>query len=220
MAVNYSTYDYTERKQLTHINAYAGAVLKVYTSTVQIMSDVWEDLPFALVWNAAERQPVEMGIQSLADATVDATPEVIEAWKNWVSEKAYAATMARIERHAAEPTTGKVVVVKRGRKDKGLQGKIVFVKEMPYSMGYRASMLPKLCIAKDDHTVTMAGYGGKTFKRYVNVAWVWAHNTEVVNPTEYMTDAVERATKNAAAAVKSAVEQLTSRWRITYDWRY
>jgi hypothetical protein len=74
-----------------------------------------------------------------------------------------------------------MVKVVSGRNSKGTIGKVTYIKDMPYQMGYRTHLIPKLCIALSDDKVTMTGRYGRTYDKYTNVAWVWARNCKVLN---------------------------------------
>jgi len=163
-------------EEVVHSGVHAGRVLAEYSQTVRIMSDVWEPCKFALVWT--DKGPVE--ISEPKDVVVDATPEVLELLRQWFYNRALSSLKSAATEKAVHPTPGKVVQVKRGRKDLGKVGKVVFMKEMPYSMGYREAYLPKLCVALDGTTTQVAGKYGKTFTRYSNTIWVWAKNVDVV----------------------------------------
>lgn len=99
---------------------------------------------YALVWNpekkCAERETyaTTRGWTYPNGATVDATPEVIQAYKDWQKEQAesYAREQAEIE--AKNPTKGKKVKVIGGRKHKGEEGIIFWRGANKFQTYYRA----------------------------------------------------------------------------------
>ena len=99
------------------------------------------------------------------------------------------------------------VVKGRDKSVKGSVGKVVVVKEMQYSMGYRSSVAPKLGIALDDVMVEVVR-NGKTYTNYKNMIWVWAHNCEVVNPTPDAEYAVKCALSRTESYMRSLKDQI------------
>lgn len=122
-----------------------GCVLKKGWQTVQVMSDIWEEAPFALVWDGEKprelrtdyRRGGEFGLVDLewsghysGEAEVDATPETLAAYAAYEKaredaefEKRRAAAQERAEQEAREPKAGRWVKVVRGRKvPQGIQG--------------------------------------------------------------------------------------------------
>lgn len=179
-----TTFDYTTK---TMITANEGLVLSTGTRLAQIMSDVWENEAYAIVWSPEKgmTQQVHLYYADMdrngkrGSATVDATPEVKAAFREW-QIKLEMEAMARkdyVERRKI--VKGSIVKVTKGRSNKGLVGKVVAETQGTYNMGYRASSERKLAIALDDVTITVAGRNGRSYERNVNVAWVWAFNCEL-----------------------------------------
>jgi hypothetical protein len=198
-------------------NAYQGATLSIFTSCDRVMSDIWEHRLHALVWDADTGKAIDILLVSDGNpgvgGKVDATPEVIEAYRKANYDRARAVLLQRAEEDSNVAQPGSVVIVKRGRKDLGKVGKVVFIKQMPYQAGYRSYYLPKLCVALDGTKTQVQGKYGKTFDRFTNVIWVWSKNCDVANP-KVDVDSVERRAKEEA---DSLVEQLTSnQYRTNY----
>jgi len=198
-------------------NAYQGATLSIFTSCDRVMSDIWEHRLHALVWDADTGKAIDILLVSDGNpgvgGKVDATPEVIEAYRKANYDRARAVLLQRAEEDSKVAQPGSVVIVKRGRKDLGKVGKVVFIKQMPYQAGYRSYYLPKLCVALDGTKTQVQGKYGKTFDRFTNVIWVWSKNCDVANP-KVDVDSVERRAKEEA---DSLVEQLTSnQYRTNY----
>lgn len=135
---------------------------------------------YATVWNPVTKTPfnVEYGTTRAwtypNHAEVDATPEVRAAYEVWKQAEAdaMAAKMAEVE--AKRPAVGKKVRVVRGRKVPiGTEGIIFWTGGVrAYSPSRWASKSEKIGIALDD-TRDAKGH-------YVNVAWTYAENVEVV----------------------------------------
>lgn len=201
-----TTYEPNTLKLLTdeHVGVYAGKVLAEYYQTTRIMSDVWDRLYYALVWDNGPKV-----IGDPRNVTVDATQDVKDAYWTWYSDRVIQALKNKHISSASVPVPGKVVMVKHGRKDIGKVGKVVYMKDMPYSMGYRSTYLPKLCVALDGDTKQITGKYGKTFTRYTNTIWVWAKNVEVVDPDQPDMDVIRAKASDAADA---AMVRLSSSW--------
>jgi hypothetical protein len=198
-------------------DAFVGATLSIFTSCDRVMSDIWEHRLHALVWDADTGKAIDILLVSDGNpgvgGKVDATPEVIEAYRKANYDRARAVLLQRAEEDSNVAQPGSVVIVKRGRKDLGKVGKVVFIKQMPYQAGYRSYYLPKLCVALDGTKTQVQGKYGKTFDRFTNVIWVWSKNCDVANP-KVDVDSVERRAKEEA---DSLVEQLTSnQYRTNY----
>lgn len=217
MPVSYMKYPAYPAEPYLVENAYQGATLSIFTSCDRVMSDIWEHRLHALVWDADTGKAIDILLVSDGNpgvgGKVDATPEVIEAYRKANYDRARAVLLQRAEEDSKVAQPGSVVIVKRGRKDLGKVGKVVFIKQMPYQAGYRSYYLPKLCIALDGTKTQVQGKYGKTFDRFTNVIWVWSKNCDVANP-KVDVDSVERRAKEEA---DSLVEQLTSnQYRTNY----
>lgn len=143
--------DWTSPKVPTGEVKYAGAVLSIDTNCERVMSDVWEYMTYALVWDAAEGRPTRVflrgeGSEVSATAEVDATPEVVAAHEAWLAareaEKAAAEEARREEAAEArlrEVRRGCRAVVARGRKvAKGTEGRVFWLGNGTY--GWRAGL--------------------------------------------------------------------------------
>ena len=127
--------------------SHEGLVLRTGSESVQIMSDVWGTLHFAEVWNPETGRPERVVLKTVdhqvglyfwydwtkkSYATVDATPEVVEAHETWKQAQEETRTQAAFEANverglqvAREVKKGSLVVVVRGRKvPKGTKGRV------------------------------------------------------------------------------------------------
>jgi hypothetical protein len=220
MTVTYNQYDSATQTWTRHEGAFAGATLGVWSECIRIMSDVWAHEQIALVWNGTSFQTIHLDNSEFSDpakrqfAKVDASPELIEQYRANQTARIYSDLCEeRLERRNLEAkaiTPGSVVVVKRGRKDLGKVGKVVFIKDMPYSAGYRTSYLPKACIALDGQKTTVKGKYGKTFDRYTNVIWVWSKNVDLATVPEQASLTAEDKAGLLRAAQERAEARLIS----------
>ena len=208
MPVTYMEYPgYLEKPYLVK-DAFVGATLSIFWSCDRVMSDVWEDRRHATVWDAAAGKARNfLLVGEGTDGEVDATPEVIAAFRQWRYDALHAMYLEDATNKANVATLGSVVVVKRGRKDQGKVGKVVFIKNMPYQAGYRSQYLPKLCVALDGTKTTVQGKYGKTFERFTNVIWVWSKNCDVANPTVDLEAVKLRAAREADEAVQRLADK-------------
>lgn len=202
MPVTYNQYDAATRTTTRHVDAFKGATLAVWSECIRIMSDVWAHEQRALVYDASERKFRTITLDNSEfssktqpqHATVDAPAELFILYRHDRISNAYTrlleAFKAKKEKERLSVHTGAVVLVKRGRKDIGKVGKVVFIKDMPYSAGWRTLYLPKACIALDGQKTTVQGRYGKSFDRYTNTIWVWVKNLDLakVPPPVEMTD--------------------------------
>ena len=135
---------------------------------------------YATVWNPTTKSPfnVEYGTTRAwtypNHAEVDATPEVIAAYNEYRRVQADKAQVEFLKEEAKKPGKGKKVRVVRGRKVAiGTEGVIFWMGGVRgYSASKWTSKSEKIGIALDD-TRDAQGH-------YVNVAWTYASNVEVV----------------------------------------
>lgn len=155
---------------------FAGATLAVHYNTTRVMSDVWESLPYATVYNAATGK-VEIVWHDGKNAVVDATPEVVAAANAWLltaTADAHKGTwdnrVANAVADAHKVTKGKTVTVVKGRKvPKGTTGEVFWVgpgKSYSYYDRFPADRIGIRDAAGTAH-------------------WTAASNVEVVNPDDY-----------------------------------
>ncbi len=120
-----------------------GTTLEHYARCERIMSDVWDDVSYALVWDAEAGCPKAICLGVSYDrregestiVTIDATPEVLAAYEAWkVAEKARkdAEEAARWEAirmaEAKQPRKGRIIKVVKGRKvPKGTTGVCIWI---------------------------------------------------------------------------------------------
>jgi len=195
------------------VSSHAGATLKVWTEEIQIMSDVWENGLKAMVWDEESQSPKtlivyisgslpvgsELKVQEMA--AVDATPEVLEKYSQWVYNRELDILKGNVTKAAAKIEIGKTVRVVRGRNNKGQSGKVFKLHPSSYRAGYRSISMNKVGIALSDETVPFITSNGKTFNNFKDVAWVWETNIEVENPSQYedFSEVEERAIKRTKA---------------------
>lgn len=164
---------------------FVGATLALHYNSTRVMSDVWENIPYATVYNA-DSGAVEIvwrDRDSAATDTVDATPDVIAAANDWLLKTATANRKAswdsKVDAAVARAKAvekGKTVVVVKGRKvPKGTTGEVFWVgpgKNFGPVPRYRGgwSVKPDLRIGFNAAGVTH---------------WTAATNVEVVNADAY-----------------------------------
>lgn len=154
---------------------FVGATLALHHNSTRVMSDVWETLPYATVFNA-ETGKVEVVWRSSGPATVDATPETIAAANAWLLAAAttarknkWAGKVAAALEAARKPSKGKTVTVVKGRKvAKGTTGTVIWVGAGKSYSYYDSGALR---VGVKDAAGT--------------VHWTAASNVEVVNPDDY-----------------------------------
>ena len=122
---------------------YEGATLKAYWQTERVMSDVWDSVYHADVWDGEKVTTLWLGYEygDNDTVTVDATPEVLAAVAAWEKaeqdRKGLEAEEKRkwlAECEAKRVTVGKTVKVVRGRKVAlGTTGKVLWMGNDPYS---------------------------------------------------------------------------------------
>ncbi len=105
--------------------SYAGAVLKTFSRTERVMSDVYDDVSYADVWDGNDVKTLSTGVMGYNTyaVTVDATPDVVDAANAFVLAKTVAKAkrdlddrIAKAKDKAAEVGRGKSVKVVKGRK--------------------------------------------------------------------------------------------------------
>ena len=139
--------DWTSPKVRSDVVTHQGRVLLLETRTERIMSDVWDSVTVAIVWDDAANTPSEVylgGHESGWDkqAEVDATPERIAAYQAWLNAQEAerdAMRTARLEADAElrirEVKLGCPVVVVHGRKiPKGTTGRVFWFGEKKYGV--------------------------------------------------------------------------------------
>jgi len=174
---------------------YEGAVLEVGSRTVQVMSDIWDTEFYAKVWDEATGKPLDVSLYysnesssektKACKATVDATPEVKEAYRRWKIDRAIEDRFRRrlrdLESEAIVFRKDDIAKVVKGRTATGVEGKVVVVLEKPYRAGWSTSFEKKLGIATSDRTEMVLASNGRKYERYQDVVWVWARNCEKLN---------------------------------------
>jgi hypothetical protein len=152
MAITYS--DDHWKKELRGTTQYEGQVLGRYSQSERVMSDVWEDISYALVWDIEKSEPKHIpvgmsGTKSTTTVTIDAPDdlyEVYEAYEKFVQAQR---ALRELNNHASDRREraekswhtvekGKVMVVVRGRKvPKSTVGRVFWVDDYrnPYRVG-------------------------------------------------------------------------------------
>jgi len=185
------------------------ATLTAKMETVQVMSDIWESQLYVTYWDAAAGKPASAYLpdQGLADVTIDYTPQVFKAYLTYMAklryETAYEKLLDTVQATNMKAVAGSTVKIVGGRPKPGVvtgqEYKVFHVMDRNYGMGYTSVTRPMLGIALDEEKHDTVGKNGKTYQSYKNVAWVWAHNTEVVGAAE--------ATEKALPMIKAQALQ-------------
>ena len=189
----------------------AGTTLFIRTESEQVMSDIWEMITKAFYWDPTQNAIREQWLNDTDVVKVDADyDKILPLIEKAEYGKFLARELESAKDEAENPAVrGREVRVVKGRDKsvKGSVGKVVVVKEMQYSMGYRSSVAPKLGIALNDVMVEVVR-NGKTYTNYKNMIWVWAHNCEVVNPTPDAEYAVKTALSRTESYMRSLKDQI------------
>lgn len=178
---------------------YVGATLALHWNSTRVMSDVWENLPYATVVDADGMvKVVHRDSTKHATDTVDATPAAIDAANAWLLKAATAARKSDWDKKVAAAVAdakalakGKTVVVTRGRKvPVGTTGELFWLGDGRY--GLRAGVR--------DASGT--------------VHWTAASNLDVVNPDDYFDyDAwVTREPDHGALALRDLNSTARDHW--------
>lgn len=187
--------DVTKKSDVIGVDNFAvGYVLFWSREHVQVMSDIWEDQLLVTLWNTEKNAPERVFLQIGETVVPDASPDIVRAYVRYESNRAYEHKLETLRssywKSFAQPSKGSVVRVTRGRAKGGVtpnDGKtypVFHVMEKNYSEGYKSSIRPLLGIALDDEKHEVIGKNGNTYQSYKNIAWVWAHNCEVVGVDE------------------------------------
>jgi hypothetical protein len=198
MAITFERGRYTEDNRWVNevVTIAEGATLKVWSGSIQVMSDVWEMTTYARYWDANAQMIKETPY--VHKATVDATPEVLEQVKKFLLKNATDKALNDARNEAARIVKGSRVRVAKGRTDRGVEGTVVVEIMRPYGIGYRASMMRKLGIATSDVKVPYKAANGRTYDNYRDMVWVWAHNVELVETPEIDLHEVTRIAQDTA----------------------
>lgn len=158
---------------------YVGATLDVGSETVQVMSDVWETARYALVWDATTQKPKK--IQWIISGAEDATPEVVQAYIDYLTDVEFKGLVYEAESKAKVPEVGDTVKVIRGRKNFGFEGVLTHIISRPDQFSYRGGNVTLGAIPLDDEHEVIQTKSGSSWKKYKNVAWI---KTEYLERTE------------------------------------
>jgi hypothetical protein len=155
-------------------------VVGTYTRLERVMSDMWETVRYCMVWDpeTSSFEEKSLGCHDLTvrvgTATVDAPPEVLEAYEaeqaakqatkeHLAAERAALSARKRMETEWHSPKHGKIMQVVRGRKvPKGTIGKVFWMRDGRVGLA--------LSDARDARG------------NYANVAWVDARYLQNVDP--------------------------------------
>lgn len=210
-------YDMVEGKYTKVADAYLetiahGAVLKVGTQTVQIMSDIWGTEKYAVFWNEEKQRPERISYDiddmgwahgNKVHAEVDATDQVRGAYVTYLMERELERLVGSAKDEAQRIVKGCTAKVTRGKTAKGTEGKVIAVIKARYGIGYYSSVEDKLGIATSDVTYKKALPNGKVVDAHQDVVWVWARNcvrTDVpeIDIEPLRQSAAQRALRDAA----------------------
>jgi len=155
-----------------------GSTLYVGTKTYQVMSDIWEQGQFALVWNF-EAMRVEQIDWVQSGSVADATPDIQEMAKGYLIWKdAQIRMMDALREQARQDAVinkGDEVAVVSGRSGKGAKGKVVVIMTYNYKAGWRSNLERKFGIATSDKKIQVAR-NGRVYDNYADMVWAWARN--------------------------------------------
>ena len=194
-----------------------GKTVKVFTRCERIMSDVWEDVTYAVVNNPENNETpwetVRVAITgswgewggSWGTAEVDAPAELIQEYETWVknehAQRERAANELRARSYRATLEKGKIVQVVTGRKvPKGTVGKVFWIGSDQYGQKCGIALTPR----KGKTTKN-----GKTFDSYLDVVFVATKNVQVLGAEsqesmELVQSLWETGETNLPAALKEA----------------
>lgn len=188
---DYSTSEFKKtRVDFDGIPEFAGRCIRFETQCERIMSDVWENFTYVIYWNGPmdnllAGRPAEMcidrgwsGSTYSINATLDATPEVLEAYSAWTAGRQRGEARARalayyderqreeIEARNNPAVRGRYVRVSRGRKVPiGTEGLVFW-------------------IGQDNYGGTKIGIATSTREdsrgRFADVVWTAAKNCDVI----------------------------------------
>jgi len=191
----------------------AGTTLFIRTDSERVMSDVWDMITKAFYWDPVAAAVREQWLDDKTKVVVDADYDKILPLIEKAEYNRFLAREIETAKDEAEnpAVRERMVRVTKGRDKsvKGAVGKVVVIKDMQYSMGYRSSVQPKLGIALDDVKVKVER-NGRVYENYKNMIWVWAHNCEVVNPApdaEYAVKVALSRTDSYMKTLKSYIER-------------
>ena len=195
---------------------YVNLVLsEYYDHSYRVMSDVWGTAHYAVVWDVDNNSTKHILLRvcdyawsNEARVEVDATPEIVEAYHNFMYQRKYQQAYDSMKDQAFADAMrigkGDLVQVKRGRKSKGVSGKVVVAMDAQYGMGYRSSIQKKLGIATSDKMVDVIR-NGKVYSNHADMVWVWAHNCDKLEVPAVDLEAIQSA---ASAAAEAAIARL------------
>jgi hypothetical protein len=197
-----------ERNKEAKVSHHNLVLREYYDNNYRIMSDVWGAAHCAIVWNVEHNKPETLLLRvrdydwdTDARVEIDATPDIKMAYHNYEYNRAYKYQFEKMQSFAESEARvinkGDIVKVVSGRKDKGLQGKVVVKIEARYGMGYRSSMEYKLGVATSDEKEQVFR-NGKVYENYKDVSWVWARNTEKVSVPAVDLEPIREAATAAA----------------------
>lgn len=197
------TWDSLKGRDLDAVETYKGLVLNTYCRDVRVMSDVWDTETVVLVWDPETKTPREIrgeihGYAVLATRAclveVDATPEVIAAYRAYQAEQAAKHAAAASLAYRSAVTTGKIVSVNRGRALR------------------RCGSVGLLFWSQDGQGGTRVGVAltpdQNAKGQFANVVWTYAKNVDVVGAESEEAMKTARTAwernENVRAAVKMA----------------
>lgn len=169
-----------------------GVTLDRGYKTYQVMSDIWEDGQYAVIWD--ETEGCVKTVDWVQSATVDATPEVIAKARQWAWQRRFDLRKGELTREAEfaarELVRGSMAKIIKGRKYPiGLVGKVVGFSDSQWGR--------KVGIAMSDVMVEVQK-GNRTFQNHKDVAWTAISNVVRVDQPTIDVAAIEAKAKAAA----------------------
>lgn len=180
------------------VTRYEGATLYIGTRYTAVMSDVWENETYAVVWDKDEDRIKD--ICWIKGGEVDATPEVVAYARAEKVGSKFQDLKYNAEAAARRIVVGDDVEVIKGKTAKGTVGKVAVIIKKVYPAGYNSTTEDKLCIATSDVKVKVAAANGRVYDNYRDVVWVWARNVNKLNKVEIDEDELWALAEDAIPA--------------------
>lgn len=191
---------------------FEGRVLSSHFGYYRVMSDEWGTCQYATVWTP-EGKIQQRALYDNTKVEVDATEAVKAEVKAYLTKLFLEMYVNREIRDFQKVGIGDEVEVVHGRTAKGLKGRVEAVIKRPYSMGYRAVLENKLCIPLDDEKVTIEKYG-KSYEKYVNVAWVWARNCKKLGKARITAEVMDHFKQMAEKRAQYFLDLTNAEWHL------
>jgi uncharacterized protein YaiE (UPF0345 family) len=171
----------------------------------KIMSDIYGCATHVLYWDDEADEPRRATVNATEEyyvtlpksVVVDATPEVIEKYRQYSIDREYTQLLAEAQNDVSAVVKGCRVRVIKGVKVKiGTEGKVVVMKEGQYGMS--------VAIATSDEMIEVVK-NGRTYQNNKDVEWTYLKNIERIDPGKVNYVAlVARATEIVDNKLRSA----------------